>query len=277
MATRVIDPDLEDEADGNVETSITGTEVDDEEDDLDLTEDDEEEDEEDDASTKTTKTAKPTVAGLQKQLDAAKAREAKAIAAAVRERKTRKAGGVNRNGKPVTPGGAEKKDDPEDRSTWPEAARKAVEKAEKDSADRQADIDAANAREVDSAIQNGLVAAGLKIPTGADAEARRKLFKRVTRIMDTESIEKDGDGDIVGVEDEIEQVKLILPDLFGDPPASPSTTTLVPADDKPKPKVNLNGGSGAGTGRPANRAPGSSADVLLSKEYANRNKGKQAQ
>lgn len=288
---RAFDPDLEDPPDGT--DPATPDPAQDDEDDLELDLDDEDGDdqEEDPKGASTKKDAKPTVASLTAELEAAKKKAAQATAAAqraaaavARERKARKAGGVNRNGKQVTPTGAEKKGagtattaaDPEDRSAWPEAARLAVERSEREAAEAQAKVDAATAARVTTAIEQGLLAAGLKIPKDADAETRRKIIKRATRLMDTESIAPDDDGDIVGIEDEVEQVKLILPDLFGDPPASPSPTTLNDPP-KPKPKVNLNGGAGAGTQPRPPKAPATTAEFLLSAEYKNRRAGKQVQ
>jgi hypothetical protein len=231
-----------------------------------------------DSDTGTTASVTPTVEELTAQLAAAKATATRAAAAAARERKARQAGGVNKNGKRTTAGSAgstgAEADDGTDRSTWPEAARKAVEKLERDAAQAQDALAAANTRAVTDAIRAGLLAAGLKMPAEASEEDKRKLFKRVTRMMDIESIHRDEDGDVIGVEDEISLVKDLLPDLFGDPPQTAiaaerlAMSPAIPAP--PKPRVNAGGGNGSGRGAPAANTPRpwrNSAEKLMSKEY----------
>ena len=274
--TRAIDPDIENEEDAVEEV---------EEEQLDTDTDDEEEDEPetDKPAAKGKKASAPalTVEQLQTQLAAAQARAQQAAAAAVRERKARRAGGVNKNGKATTPGGAEI--DPEDRSKWPEAARKAVEKLEADQAKAATELETGRQRAVDTAIRNGLVKAGLKLPEGAGPEAdeaRRLAFKRVLRMMDTEGITQDSDGDIVGVEDEISLVMTAVPDLFNadslrtaaEAAALANGTTPKAGAGTPKPKINPGGGRQRDVGAGAPKFD-NSASFLLSKEYKNRRRG----
>lgn len=223
------------------------------------------EDEEDETAAGT-----PTVAQLTAQLKAATDREKRANAAAtaaaqraIKERKTRKAAGVDRNGK-VTAAGAET--DPEDRSTWPEAARKAVEKSEREAAEAKERRDASTAKAVDRAIRDGLTKAGLVLPEDAD-EARLTL-KRVMRAMDTETITVDDDGDIVGVEDEIDAVRMALPNLFSD-----DITKVLDAKDvvDKKPRVNPGGGTRTPAAGAGNKKM-SAAEYLVSDAYKNRNR-----
>jgi hypothetical protein len=211
-------------------------------------------------------TAEPqTVAELTTLLKAANARATQASRAAARERKTRAAAGVDKNGKKT----ADKAVDPEDRSQWPEAARKHVEKLEAEATATIEQRDKAQAAAKDKAIRDGLVAAGLRVPK--DSDDARKTFKRAMRLLDADTIEIDEDGDVIGVEDEIENVKAMLPDLFGAPKAADEDEDITPT---PKPRVNPGGGKQKVAVEPKSKFP-STAAYLVSSEYARRNEKQQ--
>lgn len=223
----------------------------------------------------------PTVAQLQAQLAAATARAQSAARQVSRERQTRKAAGVNAKGKAVNGTGAEQPD-PEDRSTWPEAARKAVEEAEARVAASQEAAEKTRTKAIDKAIKDGLIAAGLKLPegTGEQAEEKRRLtYKRVLRALDVDRIEMDADGDIVGVEDEIALVVDLFPGLFGEDAATLAAERAAVGEDlkdKPatKPKVNPGGGAQRPAANAGKNQYPSTAAYLISREYANRNKNR---
>lgn len=239
---------------------------------LDAEEEDEEEEEGDDKKAG----KQPTVAELQTQLTAARARATAAARQVSRERQTRKAGGVNAKGKAVNGKGAEEELDPQDRSSWPEAARKAVEAAEAKVTAAESAQEQTRAKAIDKAIKDGLIAAGLKLPegTGQEAEDKRRLaYKRVLRQLDIERIEVDADGDIVGVEDEIALVVDLFPGMFGEDAAKTAAERAAVEDglkDK-KPTVNPGGGPRKPAGA-SDKGYASTAAFLVSPEYANRNR-----
>lgn len=246
-----------------------------EENSLDLTDDVEEEEEDEDDKKDVAK--QPTVAELQAALKSAEQRAQTAARAVVRERTARKTGGVNRNGK-ANSKGVEDKTDAEDRAAWPEAARKAVETLERNQAAAEEKLEQGRAKAVDTAIRNGLINAGLTLPQGSGPESdeqRRMAFKRAIRMMDTATIEMDAEGDIVGVEDEIDQLRALLPNLFSDDAAKTEAERAALGKDPgaKKPRINPGGGRQQSAGAGKTEYP-STAAFLISKEYRDRNRAK---
>src|SRR6267154_688914 len=165
--------------------------------------------------------AQPTVAQLTAQLQEANARAATAARAVARIRKQAnlpKPKGRTPAGSagtaPTTPRKVESDADrlaalpPEVRAELL-AAREAKETAETALATAN---EAAAAEKLNGAVQAALAEAGLRLPE--DKDARRKTHKRVLRMMDMSQIEIDGDGDLVGLEDEVDILKDMMPALF---------------------------------------------------------------
>lgn len=145
------------------------------------------------------------------------------------------------------------------------AAQTAQEAAETALAEHQ---EQARERDLRAAVTAALLEAGLTLST--DADEKRKTLKRVFRTLDLSEVELDVDGDLVGVEDEIEILRDLMPTLFGATAANGTAP-----NPKPKARINPGGGrqqpSGAGEAKYAN-----TAEYLISSEYKRRNQFKSA-
>lgn len=242
-------------------------------------------DSDDDDATDSTDAGQPTVAQLTQQLAEANSRAATAARAVARIRKQAnlpKAKSRTPGAKTPAPAPSPTESDADKLAALPPevraellAAREAKETAETALATAN---EAAAAEKLNGAVQAALAEAGLRLPE--DKDARRKTLKRVLRMMDMSQIEIDGDGDLVGLEDEVDILKDMMPTLFAANGQSTATATanggaLNPANDvQPlaRPKVNPGGGrrqpTGAGAVTYAN-----TAEYLVSPEYRRRNKG----
>jgi hypothetical protein len=86
------------------------------------------------------------------------------------------------------------------------------------------------------AATSALRDAGFEFP--ADKDARAAKLKRALKLMDVEDVEIDDDGEVLGLEDAIDELKEEFPELFVKAPGRPQ---------RKRP------GNVSGTGKPANR------------------------
>jgi hypothetical protein len=255
----------------------------DDDEDMDLDLDDEDDEEEDGADTD----PQTTIAQLQAQLDAAneRGRRAAAAAAAVRKKANLK---TPRGRTPAAKAAATATaattqatpaEDPLAGLT-PElraevlAARKSAQDAEAKLQERE---EAIRQRDLTYAVESALIAAGMKLPPAEDKDARRLALKKAYRLMDLDSIEIDEDGDIVGIDEEIELLQDLMPNLFGSDEevlarehaaAGQANGTTAANGTAPRTRINV----GAGGRRPAAATPkektyANTAEYLVSPEY----------
>jgi hypothetical protein len=90
-------------------------------------------------------------------------------------------------------------------------------------------------------LKAALMAAGLRTVDDngdpLDSEVLAKRLKRITRLVDFDQIDIDADGDVTGLDDQIDEIKADYPELFGRPaPKDPP---------KPKPRPGPRGGARA--------------------------------
>jgi hypothetical protein len=251
--------------------------------DLDLTDTGDVDGDDEDADADGAKPAakQPSVAELQRQLTEANARAARAAAQAVRERRARKAAGVNSKGKSIAANGAEtaaasatSADPLADLS--PELRKLVLDaQASRDAAQEQ--LAQAQAASKQRTVEAGLREAGLKLP--ADADAARIAMKKVLRLIEMDDIEIDADGDLLGLDEQISLVQDALPGLFaadtGDAAAVAAERAAANGNGAATKKPRINPGAGGRT--PAAGGPktyASTAEYLLSKEYGQRNQAR---
>lgn len=237
--------------------------------DLDVDPDDEEDEEDDPAAA-----AEPTAAQLKADLDRANAQLRKVAAAAtlVRRKAALKKDKTRTPPAATKPAPAPAQTEEQLLAALPPelkreflAARKAAEDAQAKLAEQE---EAAKEKDLHAAVNAALLESGLRLP--ADADEKRKTLKRIFRTLDLSGVEVDADGDLVGIEDEIDIIKDLMPTLF-----APAVDPAANGAPKPKARINPGGGrqqpSGAGEKTYAN-----TAEFLVSSEYKRRNMHKQA-
>lgn len=263
-----IDPDIEDGPDPTVDPS-----ADDDENNLALGDDDEEDEDEEEtepAKAKSKKNAKaPSVAEMRAQLEAANRRASSAAAALARERRIRKAAGLNSKGNKVTPGGAEQPKNGDD--DLPEAAKARIAALEKELGDAKADVAKTKQQRMDAAIDEGLRKAGLLISTD-DPDQARLVLKKARRLMDLDQVEIDEEGDVLGLDVEIDVLRTQFPTMFKpdvldeDPQPRPAGAPPAPGTRRTSP----DGGTRAPAAGGGQQTYSSTAEFLVSPAYKKR-------